>query len=202
MLMRHEIPHIVIGKPAFGSRLCWIDNNNRLSGEIAAHHLLEIGEKRIAFIGGLDEDNISRDRLEGARAELKAAKVMLRDEWVLKGEPTAREGARMTQALLDMKERPQAIICANNYLAYGCLESLRENAVRVPEDMRMITFDAYPFARITTPEMTTVSIDVFEMGLEAGKLLVRKIKKPNLQVQSFTTLPSLDVRMSTRPGMA
>jgi len=197
MIIREELPHIVIGMPNFSSRLCWIDNNNRLSGEIAAHYLVETGHKNIAFIGGLDDDKISQARLEGVLSELKNAGLQDADIPIQKGLSTAEEGADMTLNIL--REKPVgAIICANNYLAFGCLNALRDKQLAVPEDISLITFDSYPFANIVQPKLTTVSIDVYEMGVQAGKLLINKIRKPNMHVQSFTTLPDLIIRGSTR----
>lgn len=196
LLTKEEVPHIVIGMPSFSSRLCWIDNNNHIAGEIAAHHVLEENPQSIVFIGGKDKDKISQARLEGVKSELENAQRPIECLRVYQGESTAENGYRMALKMLE-EGIPDTVICANNYLAYGCLYALQLRNIDIPRDVSMITFDSYPFAQITWPKLTTVSIDVFEMGLQAGKLLVNKIKKPNLQIQSFTTLPNLVVREST-----
>jgi DNA-binding LacI/PurR family transcriptional regulator len=199
MLGREEIPHIVIGKPAFPNSVCWIDNNNRLSGEIAARHLAELGHTEIAFVGGLEEDRISEDRLAGVESEL-GGRLQPNEPAlcsVYKGEPTIAEGKCAGLGILALAKRPHAVICANNYLAYGCLRAFQWESVRVPDDISLVTFDDYPFALFMNPALTTVSIDVYDMGAQAGKLLVSKIKKPGMHVQSFTTLPLLVKRQST-----
>ena len=197
MITREGLPHIVIGMPPFTSRLCWIDSNNHLAGEIAAHHLLDTGHRHLAFIGGRAEDKISQARLEGVLSELDGAGIERGALRVYQGESTTEEGITMTAEMLE-DGVVDGVICANNYLALGCLEALRERRIAVPNDISIVTFDSYPFAQLTNPKLTTVSIDVFEIGLSAGKLLMNKIRKPNLQVQSFTTLPNLVVRGSTR----
>ncbi len=198
MIVQENMPHIVIGKPSFSSRLCWIDNNNQLAGEIAAHHLVETGHTQIGFIGGREEDKISQSRLEGALTELKNQNIPILDMPVYRGESTVENGIKLTRKLMQTNSKISAIICADNYLAFGCLKALQESHKKVPEEVSLITFDSYPFAEIVQPKLTTVSIDVFEMGIQAGKLLVSKIKKPNMQVQSFTTVPNLTIRESTR----
>ncbi|MCL2670915.1 MAG: LacI family transcriptional regulator [Clostridiales bacterium] len=190
LLSRSEIPHIVIGKPEAGQRLCWIDNNNRLSGEIAARHLYELGHRNVAFIGGHESDRISEDRLIGVKSELPHTTI-------LRGDSTIEEGKRITAELLRLPKRPQALVCANNHLAYGCLTALQEAKLHVLADISLITFDDYPFALYMRPALTTVSIDVYEMGIQAGKLLRSCIKKPEMQIQSFTTVPVLVKRAST-----
>ena len=63
--------------------------------------------------------------------------------------------------------------------------------------MGVITFDDYPFSQITDPMLSVVNIDVYDLGQQASKLMINKIKKPNLQVQTYTTLPNLIIREST-----
>lgn len=93
---------------------------------------------------------------------------------------------------------PDAIICANNYIAYGCVNALGKHQIKIPDDMGILTFDDYPFSRILEPKLTVVNIDVYDMGMQAGKLILNKIKKPNLQIQFFCTLPSITARASTK----
>ena len=121
-----------------------------------------------------------------------------RPEYVMSGFSTVESGARMMEALLGLADRPDSVICANNYLAVGAMNALHNHGVAVPGEMGLITFDTYPFSRITEPKMTTVDIDVYDMGKQAGKIILKKIKKPNLQMQSYTTLASLVVNGSTK----
>ncbi|MCL2829014.1 MAG: LacI family transcriptional regulator [Oscillospiraceae bacterium] len=197
LLMRLEAPHIVIGKPNFNNSLCWIDNNNKLAGELAAGHLYDTGHRTIAFIGGREEDRISQDRLEGVKMLWKEHRHTLDAAHILQGESTVESGVEMTRMLMASDNRPSAIICANNALAFGCLRALQISGIDVPAELSLMTFDDYPLAQLTAPPLTTVSIDVYEMGVSAGKLLVNKIKKPEIQVQTFTTMPRLIMREST-----
>jgi DNA-binding LacI/PurR family transcriptional regulator len=199
MLGREEVPHILIGKPPFPNSACWIDNNNQLSGELAARHLMALGHTQVAFVGGLEEDKISEDRLAGIMAELNGQPQEGGHRLcaVYKSASTIAEGKRAGLEILALHQRPHAVICANNHLAYGCLRAFQWENVRVPDDISLLTFDDYPFALFMNPQLSTVSIDVYDMGVQAGKLLVSKIKKPSLHVQSFTTLPVLVKREST-----
>ncbi|MCL2003088.1 MAG: LacI family transcriptional regulator [Oscillospiraceae bacterium] len=194
-----ETPHLVIGKPGFSSSLCWIDNNNQLAGELAAGYLLDSGKRKIAYIGGGDEDRISQDRLEGVKVRIKESRMCLDPSLVFKGESTMAEGTRITNGLLSRVPDAafDSVICANNLLAFGCLNALQARGVRVPEDIALITFDDHPLAQLTNPMMTTVSIDMYDLGEQAGKLLLSKIRKPQMQIQTYTTIPRLVVRGST-----
>ena len=76
--------------------------------------------------------------------------------------------------------------------------ALREHQIRIPEEMGVITFDEYPLSRILKPMLTVVDIDVFDMGYQTGKCILSKIRKPNLTVRYYSTLPSVLERESTR----
>lgn len=198
LILKTGFPHVIIGAPGFESQLCWINTNNYLSGEIAVNHLIEQGYSRIAFLGGLDSDTVSGHRLHGVLTALADKNLKLEECCIKRGEATIQEGYRMLKEILSLRTHPDAVICVNNYIALGAFRCMEEHKLRIPEDIGVITFDEYPFTQVTSPMMTTVNIDVFDMGVQAGKLILSKIKRPNLQVQSYTTLPNLIVRGSTK----
>lgn len=198
LLTKTHFPHVVVGKPDFESQMCWIDTNNVLSGDMAANHLLDEGYRRIAYIGGRESDRISSHRLEGIRQALAAASRTMEEQFIWLGESTPQEGIRMAEGLLSQQEKPDAIICANNNLAFGCVEAVRKLGLRIPKDVAVMTFDNYPYAEITQPPLTVVDIDVYDMGVQAGTVLLNIIGKNNQQVQSYTTTSNLIVRASTK----
>lgn len=99
--------------------------------------------------------------------------------------------------LLSRDPHPEVVLCTNNYLAMGCLQCLREHDIPVPDSVAVMTFDNYPFSMITSPQLTAVEADMYDMGLEAARFILRKIKKPELQTQSYCTVPRLIERSST-----
>ena len=140
---------------------------------------------------------MSMHRLDGVIAVLKEHDVLLPREYVQTGESDCESGYRMTVQLLDSRKRPDAVICANNYIAYGCVMALHDRGILIPDEIRVITFDDYPFSQILRPMLSVVDIDVYDMGIQAGKYILQKIRKPNLYIQSHITVPSLIVRGST-----
>lgn len=197
MVYELSIPHLVIGNPNFNSHFCWIDVDNRLAGELAAKHLLEKGYQSLAFVGGTKEDQISMHRLEGVLSVLNEHDVILPRDYVLHGESECDAAYRMMESILAMEKQPDALICANNYIAYGCVTALHNHHIDIPRQMGVITFDDFPFSQILRPRLTVVNIDVFDMGVQAGKYVIQKIKKNNLYLQSYITLPSVIERESS-----
>lgn len=198
VILKEEFPHIVIGCPEHKTQLCWIDNNNVLSGEIATEYLYKRGYTKLAFLGGSKLDKGSTDRLEGFMNMCEAKLLKVPKEYVFYGESTIESGMEGMGKLLELKNKPQAVVCANNNMALGAMYYLSDKGLKAPDDIGIITFDAFPYTKITRPRLTTVDIDVYDMGKLAGELIIRKIKNPNLQMQSYTTLANLVVNGSTK----
>lgn len=197
-IVKSKFPHTIIGMPDFPNGVCWIDNNNELSGEIAAKHLINIEKENIAYIGGSKQDSISSIRLKGVKTELEHNMITIDDEFIYNTNSTQKSGYQVTKELLEMPNRPNAIICANNLIVLGCMKALNDHHIKVPEEIAVITFDDYPYALITSPPTTAINIDVFDLGQQAARLLIEKIKKPNYRFQTYMTVPLLVTRESTR----
>lgn len=198
ILTRLNFPHIVLGMPDFECQVCWIDNNNIYSGTVAANFLLAEGYKKIAYIGGKMYDLGSTHRLQGVKQGLASAGQHLEDQFIWLGESTRSDSYRMTTRLLEQSDKPDAIICSNNYIALGCVDAIRDKGLSIPKDIGVMTFDDYPFSQIIEPQLTVVDIKVRDMGAQAGKFLVDIIKHPNMQVQTYITTSSIIKRESTR----
>lgn len=198
VLTRLRFPHIVLGAPDFESQVCWIDNSNTYSGTVAAGYLLSRGYRRLAFIGGRSYDLGSALRLQGVKQGLANGGERLEDQYIWLGESTRADGFRMTEGLLNQKQLPDAIICANNYIALGCVDAVLKREMRIPKDMGIMAFDDYPFSQIMEPPLTVVDINVRDMGAQAAKFLTDIIRHPNMQIQTYITTSNVIARGSTR----
>ena len=197
LLIARRFPHIVIGHPS-DVRLNWVDTDHTLGGRIACEHLIDCGCERLAFMGEGETAGISNQRLTGFRTALLEAGLEYRRDWVLHTDGTLASGKGAALELLGRGELPQGIVCGSNLLAYAFTLAAAERGVAIPGDMLLITFDRYPYSGLISPEPTLVQIDVRDMGRAAAKQLLQGHKKPELRVQSYTTLPSLIEGQSTR----
>ncbi len=198
LLTQLRFPHIILGMPDFDSQVCWIDNNNTYSGTVAASYLVSRGYRNIAFIGGKSYDLGSTHRLNGIKQALKGSGIQLEDQNIWLGDSTRAEGYRMTKGLLSQKMRPEAVICANNYIALGCVDAIRDLDLNIPQDIGVMAFDDYPFSQIIEPQLTVVDINVRDMGAQAAKFLVDIIRHPNMQIQTYITTSNVIARQSTK----
>ena len=194
LLEKSNLPYIVVGMPSFPNQICWIDTNNSVAGRIAAEHLLSQGYRRIAYIGGIKGDMISAHRLEGVETAIGGE---LPPEYLFEMEPECGNVENLVDKILQYPVTPNAIICANQYIAFGCVRKLLDKGVKIPEEMAIITFDDFPFSKVLDPQLTVVNLDMYDMGEQAAKIALRRIRKPQLVVQSQTTLPILIKRGST-----
>lgn len=110
---------------------------------------------------GIDPNHVVF-RLRAGRDDLKHCTLFYADR-----PPTSEGGAAAARALLELQTRPNAVICANQYIAFGCVNELKASGIRIPEDMAVITFDDFPFSKIIEPQLSVVNLDMYDMG-EAG----------------------------------
>ena len=137
-------------------------------------------------------------RLQGVKQGLANGGERLEDQYIWLGESTRADGFRMTEGLLNQKQLPDAIICANNYIALGCVDAVLKREMRIPKDMGIMAFDDYPFSQIMEPPLTVVDINVRDMGAQAAKFLTDIIRHPNMQIQTYITTSNVIARGSTR----
>ena len=134
-------------------------------------HLAGLGHRRIAFIRGPSANNDAAERLRGWRDALAASGVP--EEGLLyEGDFSETAGYDAAYAILSESSLPTAIFAANDAMAIGALCALREQGVRVPEDMAVVGFDDIPLARFVSPPLTTISVDIAELGRRAFDLFL------------------------------
>ena len=89
------------------------------------------------------------------------------------------------------KEKPDAVVCENSKIGFFTSKKIKELGFHIPKDIALLTFDRYPYSTIIEPKPTVIDIDMYDMGVQAGITISRKIENPSLLVQSYTTLPLL-----------
>ena len=197
LIVKSNLPHLIIGQPDYQSTLSWIDTDNTLSGAIAIRHLLKKDYYPVAFVGGKADDMISLHRFEGAERELKQNNLNFEDQYVLSTSSTIVSGMNAAKKILKMEKPPRSVLCANSVIAFGMMQELRNQKIKVPKDIAVMTFDRYPFSDFTEPRVTSVDMNMYEIGEEAGSILIKNLSHPNLRIQTFTSEPCIFEREST-----
>lgn len=193
-----KFPFIVLGEPAdCREPIDWVDVNNAQGGQQAVHHLVQQGYRNIAFIGGSRKEIFNRNRLAGYREALEANGMAYNPEHVREGGGSKEDGFLMTRELLKQQDRPDAIVCGDNFLSLGAIKAALEAGLNVPRDLGVLSFDNFPIAELAEPALTTVDIDVFEMGVQAANLLFKRIDNPAAREQQSLIATRIEEREST-----
>ncbi len=195
-LERLGFPYAVIGRPVAEGVIAWTDGDNETGGEMAVRHLLEQGYSRIGFIGGDFGEPLAQSRLRGYKRVIPGGGDTY--TYCLPGPSDEYGGYSMMQSLLALPEPPDAAVCINNLVAFGALKALHEADIDVPRDFGLVTFDDYPIAPYTTPALTCLDIDTFEIGVRAAHLLLEKMGDPAKPLPPQLLAPKLIVRGSSK----
>lgn len=152
-----------------GLALPCVGFDNHEAAARVARHLLGLGHRRIAMIGGIARGNDrAAARIAGARAAVEAAGLELA---VTERPYSVPDGRAAMAALLAREPRPTAVICGIDHLAFGALAAAREAGLRVPQDVSVTGFDDLDFGAHADPPLTTVRVPAAEMGRRAAEHL-------------------------------
>ena len=198
LLLQHDFPQICIGQPEFDSIISWMDTNNALSANIAVEKLLESGCRRIAYMGGQKEDKIFLDRLRGFHLAAQKNNLDIPEGYIIYNEPDIDAICSSALGLLELPERPDGIICTNSLMTVGTMQAIAQKGIRMPEELSLIAFDDYPYTPLLSPKPTVIEIDLFSLGVHAAAQLLRKIKDPAMLIQTYTALPRMIQRETTK----
>ena len=163
--------------------------DNRSGARQLVEHLLGRGHERIAFISTRTPWPMVEQRLHGYREALAAAGHANGTLEATDGVWDPADGARMAERLLGRADRPTAIMCGNDLLALGALQTARVLGLRVPDDVAITGFNDFEFARFADPPLTTVHVPGYELGRIGAERLVARLNGDDAQAAETLTLP-------------
>ncbi len=188
-----SVPMVYIGRgPCSGGDTSFeIDN---FSGAYAiTEHLVNLGRKRIAFVAGPSGNIEAKERLRGYCSAIATTGG---SEWIVRGDFSEQSGSDAVKAFIG-DDRPDAVFCANDMMAIGALEALKESGVAVPQEIALAGFDDIPIARYVSPPLTTAAVPIAEIGRQALECCAAIIAgRPASGQRTFK--PELVVRPSTQ----
>ncbi|WP_074309070.1 LacI family DNA-binding transcriptional regulator [Micromonospora cremea] len=201
-----DSPLVLIGEGVHDVSHDHIAIDNVAASHAAIQHLVEIGRRRIAFIGaGDDGDRQSAHlRMRGYREALAAAGLPYRPRLVAPTHEFGRhDGRKAMRDLLALGELPDAVFGYNDLVAIGALRALTEAGYRVPEDVAVIGIDDVEEGRFSTPTLTTIAPDKEAIGRLAVRRLVARIEGTEVTAPLTVQTPLRLVRReSTNPRVA
>lgn len=198
-LNKMKFPFVVIGKPYIDQDvITFVDNNNVLAAEEATQYIIELGHNRIAYVGGSLELMVTIDRLQGYKNALLNSGFQVRKEYIVHEEFLKEGGQEAVVELFTLDEPPTALMVADDLMAFGVLNSLVENGIRVPEDVSVVSFNNVMLAEFSRPPLTSVDIDIYQLGYNAVELLIDLVSGKKVE-PNYRIIPhKLIIRDSSR----
>lgn len=194
--LRHDgIPVVLVARSVPGSDADAVVVDNEHGGYLAARHLIELGHRRIAHLGGPSRLQVSRDRLRGYRRAIEEAGLRFDPSLVAAGAFRIEAGGSMMTSLL--RRRPTAVFAANDLIAIGALSALRDAGRSVPADVAVVGFDDIPYAALAAPPLTTVAQPARLMGALASERLLARLRGEGGEAHTIVLEPELVVRASS-----
>ncbi|MEU7936148.1 LacI family DNA-binding transcriptional regulator [Microbispora bryophytorum] len=200
-LSRARLPLVVIDPLNLPrTRVTSVGSTNFAGGLAATQHLLGLGHRRVAYLGGPATATCNQARLHGYRAAMEAGDASVLPGYVRTGHFHYHDGMTGGTALLDLPEAPSAIFAGCDDIALGVLEAARARGLRVPEDLSIVGFDDTQIARMASPPLTTVRQPLREMGAVAVRTALRLAAGEQVESHHVELATELVVRGSTAPA--
>lgn len=169
-------------------------------GHAATEYLIAQGHTRIGFINGEPWMEAAQDRLKGYRRALATADLPFDPALVRHGDWMSGTGFDGTLSLMKEPRPPTAIFCANDLMALGALEAVKQLGLRVPEDVSVMGYDDQEISRHTHPPLTTVVLPNYEMGRAAVETLIALVQAPG-DAPPRRTLTKIDCPLVLRQSV-
>ncbi|MGD9942956.1 MAG: LacI family DNA-binding transcriptional regulator [Burkholderiaceae bacterium] len=190
------IPCVFASRYVPGIDVDYVGLDNHHGMMLATAHLVGLGHKRIALIGGHARASTGRDRQSGYLAALEKARIRRDDQLIVPARLTRGDGKRIILDLLKLKHPPTAAVCGNDIIAFGVMLGLQAAGLTPGRDFGVVGFDDVPEASLWEPPLTTVQAPQDRIGEAAAELLIQRINHPHGPVARVINEPSLILRKS------
>jgi LacI family transcriptional regulator len=173
-----RVPCVLVDRtpdPAFDQ----VGVNNRAAMRKLVEHVAAHGHRRIGYIGGNPGFETTKERVVGYRQAMRRLGLVVDERYLVTSSGTTELAADAARALLDLVDRPTALVSGNNLATIGVMRALRERRLRVPADISVAGFDDFEWADCFEPRLTLVAQPCAEIGRRAAALLMERIAAPD-----------------------
>jgi LacI family transcriptional regulator len=190
------IPTVLTMRRVVDSPFSYVGPDNRTGARMATKHLIQLGHRRIAFLGGFSTMTTQLDRIEGWRDALEETGITAEAALVVESMPTRAGGREAVRVAMGSPKRATAFVCYNDIVAIGVTRELALNGIRPGIDVGVVGFDDIAEAEHNAPPLTTVNADTLRLGGFAAESLFGVIHGGRAQTMSFIGTTRLVVRES------
>ncbi|BFJ01461.1 LacI family DNA-binding transcriptional regulator [Priestia megaterium] len=196
-VVESDIPCVLVDIPVHSNSVGYVTTDNALGAKKAVEHLASLGHKHIGMINGHEDAFVSQERLNGYREALKECGLSFRSEWVVSGNFEEKKAEKAAQELINRHKEVTAIFCASDLMALGALKACKELGLHVPKEMSIVGYDNIVLASYSSPNLTTVGQEVYQIGYEAADLLIEMLEGKETNMKRY-----LDTKLIIRESTA
>lgn len=202
-LYNEGLLYVLIGKAyRYANQTIYIDNDNLLAGKEATEYLYHMGHRKIAYLGSDSSLMFSADRKAGYQLALSLHHLPQKPEYCVEIPSIPKNNPNALHAMLDCPDRPTAIVVSDDILAVALERVCLEIGLSIPKDLSIISFNNSLLARITSPQLTSIDVNSYQLGIEAASQMINHIENPNLMATKIIVPHHLVERKSCRPPLA
>ena len=202
LLEQKGVPYVITWIYREDSPRACVGFDNVQAAYHIASYLLDIGHRNIAMVAGVRKGNDrAAARVDGVTKAMAERGLRFAPGHLVEHEYEIAEGRLAASRLLASPDRPTAIVCGNDVLAFGVLFECRSRGVDVPRDMSITGFDDLDLAANIEPPLTTIRVPAAEMGRRAAEYLLARLEKSPIS-EKTELQAALVVRETTAPPPA
>src|SRR5688572_12143911 len=195
-LQRSRLPFVLFGRHLPGIEANYVGADYFVGARVAVEHLISLGHRKIAFIGGHMNISSRQEREQGWRQAQTDHGLSINESFVVDAVTTREGGSEAIRQLLQLPDKPTACLCFNDVVAFGVMLGLQSMRLQPGVDFAVIGFDDVVESAMTQPTLTTMAVLPRQIGEEAVQLLLDLIENPDQLPRKIILQPQLIIRES------
>lgn len=193
-------PIVLINRTTIREDISSVISNNAGGIRAAVDHLVELGHRHIVHIAGPSNLSTGRDRAKAFEESMRINKIPINKTHIFLCEQfSIAEGYAATKQIMATRRDVTALVAANDRIALGALQALRDLKLSCPDDVSVVGFNDMPFADLVTPALTTVRVNQYALGATAAELLLDRLTESSTVTKTIVLPVNLIIRSSTGP---
>ncbi|HFC08817.1 MAG TPA: LacI family transcriptional regulator [Chloroflexi bacterium] len=198
-LQQIGFPFVAFGRTASENDFPYVDEDGVEGMRQIAHHLADLGHRRIGYLSPPLDLMFAQHRLEGLRRGLAERGLALDEAYLRIGALTEQSGYALARELLTLPVPPTALACGNDLMAIGAMRAAQERGLKIGREIAISGFDDIPLAQHTFPPLTTVHQPIYQIGKRVASMLIDLVEGNPLAERQVLLKPQFVVRQSTLP---
>jgi LacI family transcriptional regulator, galactose operon repressor len=195
-LIRRGIPTVLLTRDVEGVELDFVGNDDTLSLKLVTDHLIRLGHRRIAMLGGGQQTSTSEKRRTGYFLAMQENGISVDPALVVDCDTNPPAAEKATRRILARNDRPSAIVSYTDQVALGAISGLFSMGLKPGKDIAVAGCDDIPEAGRAYVQLTTARIQKWAIGETAANLLIKRVSNPDLPLQRVILAPQLIIRNS------